>query len=109
MKSTLSYLSYSLLAYSIGCFASDFEDGGVVQEVDVPRNIVLVDGASYHLPNSVKESSAPTGLPAIMQLEKGMYVFFYCKDSSKKEIDSISIHSRRAAATTDGKWSTDEQ
>lgn len=87
----LFVLGFFMVPCSI--FAADYEDGGVVESVDLARNSVVIDGVVYHLANTVKESSMPSGPPAIMILKKGMYVFFYGKDASAKMIDSISVHS----------------
>lgn len=96
MKETFRFfilISASLLSYC--CFAVGFEDGGVVEAVDLGRGTILVDGVVYQLPNNVKESSRPSAGPAIMQLKVGMYIFFYGKDSVGKVIDSLSIHEWR--------------
>ncbi|WP_236210052.1 PilY2 family type 4a fimbrial biogenesis protein [Metapseudomonas otitidis] len=103
------FLTLGFFTFSHCVFAATFEDGGVVESVDLARNTVVVDGATYHLANSVKESSQPSGLPAIMLLREGMYVFFYGEDASAKRIDSISIHSQGAVTSTGGERGADER
>lgn len=80
-------LSYPLLTFAVG-----FEDGGTIEEVLLSKNLIKVNGRTYKLPNSVKESSSPDGAPAIYQLKIGSYVFFSGMSDHSNLIDSLSIH-----------------
>lgn len=69
--------------------AETFEEVGIVQDVLVEKNIVLVDGKRYKLPNSLQEN----GSPILFQLKPGQVVNFSgTVDKPEPVIESITVN-----------------
>ncbi|GEM_PF-3401452 len=69
--------------------AQTFEQVGVVQDVIVEKNIVVVDGTRYKLPNSLQEN----GSPVLFQLKQGQVVNFSgTVEKPESVIESLTIN-----------------
>lgn len=69
--------------------AETFEEVGIVQDVLVEKNIVLVDGKRYKLPNSLQEN----GSPILFQLKPGQVVNFSgTVDRPEPVVESMTIN-----------------
>lgn len=89
MKLKTRWLAVAFFGFATAGQAQTFEGSGLIQNIDLDRNIIQVGDERYQLPNSTQLD----GSPALPQLREGQTANFSGTDASPLPvIESIYVY-----------------